>query len=89
VSAASSSRLRELLAERATWGLSRPEERELACLRSPASAEPDEHELAAAAIHLALVHELEPKPAPLPPGLRARLVASAGQSWDENRNRPT
>lgn len=67
-------RVRELLIERALGGLSPEDERELEELARVRGPEADSYELAAAAVHLALVSgELET----LPPSLNQRLARSA------------
>jgi hypothetical protein len=67
-------RLHDLLAVRATAGLTTAEESELSTLlaRWPHVA-PDDFDRAAAAVHLTAVH----RPLPLPPGLKAKLETDA------------
>lgn len=67
-------RVRELLIERALGGLSPGDELELDGLARARDTEADSYELAAAAVHLALLSgELET----LPPSLNRRLARSA------------
>lgn len=71
-------RLEELLAERATQGLDAESARELEVLLAahPESAGDDRFDLAAAAIELALLGELDE----MPEDVRHRLV-SKGRAW--------
>ena len=73
-------RLEELLAERATQGLDPARARELAGLLAAGagSVEEDQFELAAAAVELALLGELDE----MPQDVRDRL-ATQGRAWVE------
>ena len=73
-------RLRELLASRALCGLSPADDLELFGLRGDPGGEPDDYELAAAAIHLASSRATEP----LPRSLRRRVERSALENLDPN-----
>jgi hypothetical protein len=73
-------RLRELLASRALCGLSPADELELFGLRGDPGGEPDDYELAVAAIHLASSRASEP----LPRGLRRRVEQSALENLGPN-----
>ena len=74
------SRRAGLLAERALQGLSSDGQRELATLGGAPSSGPDDYELAAAALHLALTS----RPDPLPSGLRDRMERQAADWMDPN-----
>ena len=73
-------RLRGLLASRALFGLSREAEAELSRLYEGPQNEPDDYELAAAAVYLALSGGRDP----LPRGLRQRVERSALESLGQN-----
>lgn len=77
-------RLEELLAERATQGLDPGSERELRALLAahPERSNDDRFDLAAAAIELALLGELDE----MPRDVRNRL-ASKGRAWAANMRR--
>ena len=77
-------RLEELLAERATQGLDAASERELQALLATGagSVEEEQFDLAAAAIELALLGELDE----MPQGVRNRL-ATKGRAWAETMRR--
>lgn len=74
------SRLSRLLADRALYGLTGGAQRELASLGGTESDGPDEFELAAAALHLALAKGRDP----LPGGLRVRMEQQAAEWIDAN-----